>query len=107
MPQPSYRPPDLRALSQLAEDARLGLDAFDAAGDGIAAAMRSSTLDPDGACTLLRLLTEAMRAKLDALVSGLADARSANDSMAVASRTYPVLRTVSETTSAPSRNLTR
>lgn len=104
MPDRTYQPPDLRYLSHIAEDARLGLDAFEAAGDGIAAAIRESTLDPDGACMLLRLLTEAMRVKLDALVSGLTAATAANDSLPLASPIYPALRVGMSTTVAPSRN---
>jgi len=102
MPHPGLKTPDLRALSHLAEDARLGLDAFDAAGAGIAAAMRENTLDPDGACQLLTLANEAMKAKLDALVNALAKARVANEPDG-----YPVLRAGNDTTSPPSRNCTR
>jgi len=106
MPQPSLKSPDLRALSQLAEDARLSLDAFDAAGAGIAAAMRAHTLDPDGACQLLTLANDAMKAKLDALVNALANARVANEPMRAAG-VYPAFRSDSDVTLAPSRNCTR
>lgn len=53
---------------------------------------------------LLRLLTEAMRVKLDALVSGLTAATAANDSLPLASPIYPALRVGMSTTVAPSRN---
>lgn len=72
MPE-QLKSPAQRDLQRIAEDVRLGLEAIDAAGAGIAAAMRSNTMDPDGAYHLLRLVAEPLKAKMDALVAALVD----------------------------------
>lgn len=94
-------------LLRLAEDARLGLDAFDAAGAGIAAALRAHTLDADGAQQLLHLINESMKTKLDTLVSELAKSDADGQQIVVRSDCYPARRAASDTTSAPSRSCTR
>jgi hypothetical protein len=86
MPEIEHDTLDLRSISHLAEDARAGLDAFDAAAAGIGAAMRSSTLDADAACQLLSLLNETMKRRLDALVDALAAAPDADTRREMASR---------------------
>lgn len=55
----------------MAEAARADADAIDAAGAGISAAMRADTIDADGAGALLHLVSESMKAKLDALVEAI------------------------------------
>lgn len=48
---------------------RQDIGAVDAAGAGICAAMRNSTIDPDGAHALLQAIHDQLEAKLDALVA--------------------------------------
>lgn len=80
-------------IVQLVEEARIGLEALEAAAIGIAAGMRASTMDPDGAYHLLHTVSESMRVKLDRVTDALADQRYA--------------RAANEITSAPSRNFTK
>lgn len=72
MPEPVTRL-GRRDLLRLAEEIRVDLDSIDAAGAGVAAAMRMHTMDPDGAHAMLHLLGEALKTKVDALVLALGE----------------------------------
>lgn len=71
--------PAARDILRLAENMRQDLGAVDAAGAGICAAMRNSTMDPDGAHALLQALHDQLEAKLDALVAAALGAMQGED----------------------------